>query len=180
MKKVLLLGLIVLISGCVSFQPVRYTDFLSQEYLDEYQGKAVTAHDDIAGTQNTRVQIIKSYTSTGAPSESFRLSQMEYKNTKTYYITFCLSADSWWFVNKLIIKVGNNEPIVLKSISQNTDVLSGGNISEWVMFAASLEMFQVAATAENIRVRIIGNKHIEDYEITPEDQVRIKRLLAAI
>ena len=178
MKRVialLLLGLILLLASCASWQSAVAAD----------AGEVITRHDDMTGIKTSEVLIIKDKFNfiLGSTTEQFVLRVAESKASTNYYICFRLYDSSWWFVDTLLVKVGDNEPIYLKSISENRDtstLLDSVKISEWVVFKASLEMFQIAAAAENIRVRIIGSKHREDYEITAEDQIRIKRLLGAI
>ena len=175
MKKVLLLGFVLLLASCASYQKT----------IAVRDGEVITTYDDMTGVKKTEVWLNKEKFSiigflAYSPTELFVLRIAEDKTSTDYYICFSLDARSWWFVDTLLIKVGDNEPIVLKSILEDTDVGSGGSIHEWVVFEASLEMFQIASTTANIRWRVIGSKNSADYETTPEDQTRIKRLLEAI
>lgn len=173
MKKVLLLGFVLLLASCAS----------QQRAIAIRNGEVITTYDDMTGVKKTEVNLIREKSFIEAfvytPTASFVLRIAENGTSTNYYICFNLEARSWWFVDTLLIKVGDNEPIYLKAVLKDRDVGSGGSVQEWVVFKASLEMFQIAAVTPNIRWRVIGSKNSKDYEITTEDQTRIKRLLAA-
>ncbi len=172
MKKLLLLGIILLLAGCMSYP--------SKELLISAKTpKVFTSYDDMTGVKETEVRLLKS----GPKSswdERFDFTITEKKGIRSYYICFSLNATNWWFIDTLLVKIGNNEAIIFESTLRNRNVLNNGKISELVIFKTSLEIFQIIANTENIRFRIIGKKHQEDYEITPEDQIKIKMLLVTL
>ncbi|GAG86888.1 unnamed protein product [marine sediment metagenome] len=102
MKKVLLLGFVLLLAGCASYQKASAAR----------AGEVIITYDDMTGIKRAEVFIDKTkFKFLEHNFEQFSLLVVEHKESTNYYICFNLHYGNRWFIDTLLIKVGDTDPI---------------------------------------------------------------------